>query len=110
MVYVCCFIVSKSVNIQRIPPLSDLLSNNMYSIQCTIDILPTGTDIDGTDVTATPMNNVYVSSKTVNATIGDNITATCNWNVNGGIFTSTTTAQGTLLYDSLTISIVFTSC
>ena len=27
-------------------------------IQCTIDILPTGTDIDGTDATATLMNNV----------------------------------------------------
>ena len=68
----------------------------MYSIQCTIDTLPTATD--GTDVTATLINNVYVSSTTVSAVLGDDLTATCNWNVNGGMFTDTTTAQGISLY------------
>ena len=66
----------------------------MFSIQCTINALPTATDINGTNVTATLMNNVYVSSTTVSAVLGDNLTATCNWDVNGEIFTYTTTAQG----------------
>ena len=83
----------------------------MYSIQCTIDALPTATDIDGTDVTATLINNVYVSSTTVSAVLGDDLTATCNWNVNGGMFTNTTTAQGILLYNDIIVSnIIFTSC
>ena len=92
------FIVSTSVSIQRISPLTDLLSNNMYSIQCTIDTPPTATDINGTDVTATLINNVYVSNTTVSAVLGDDLTATCNWNtnINGGMFTNTTTVQGTL--------------
>ena len=90
-------IVSTSVSIQRISPRTELLSNNMYSIQCTIDTLPNATDIDGTDVTATLENNAYVTSITVSAVLGDDLTATCNWNVNGGMFTDTTTAQGTLL-------------
>ena len=89
-------IVSTSVSIQRISPLTDLLSNNMYSIQCTIDAPPTATDINGTNVTATLINNVYVSNTTVSAVLGDDLTATCNWNINGGMFTNTTTAQGTL--------------
>ena len=69
----------------------------MYSIQCTIDTLPNATDIDGTDVTATLINNVYVSNTAVSAVLGDDLTATCNWNVNGGMFTNTTTAKGILL-------------
>ena len=40
------------------------------------------------------MNNVYVSSTTVSVVLGDDLTATCNWNVDGEIFTNTTTAQG----------------
>ena len=88
--------MSTSVSIQRISPLTDLLSNNMYSIQCTIDAPPTATDINGTDVTATLINNVYISSITVSAVLGDDLTATCNWNVNGRMFTNTTIAQGTL--------------
>ena len=88
--------MSTSVSIQRASPLTDLLSNNMYSIQCAIDTLPTATDINGTDVTATLINNVYVSNTTVSVVLGDDLTAMCNWNVNGGMFTNTTTAQGTL--------------
>ena len=76
----------------------------MYSIQCTIDTLPNATDINGTDVTATLINNVYVSSTTVSAVLGDDLTATCNWNVNGGMFTNTTTAQGILLYNDIIVS------
>ena len=82
----------------------------MYSIQCTIDAPPTATDIDGTDVTATLINNVYVSSTTVSAVLGDDLTATCNWNVNGGMLTDTTTAQGILLYNDIIVSNIFTSC
>ena len=90
--------MSTSVSIERVSPLIDLLSNNMYSIQCTIDTLPTATDINGIDVTATLINNVYVSNKTVNVVLGDDLTATCNWNVSGSLrmFTNTTTVQGTL--------------
>ena len=71
----------------------------MYSIHCTIDAPPTATDINGTDVTATLINNVYISSTTVStsAVLGDDLTATCNWNINGGMFTNTTTAQGIVL-------------
>ena len=79
----------------------------MYSIQCTIDILPNATDINGT---ATLINNVYASSTTVSAVLGDDLTATCNWNVNGGMFTDTTTAQGILLYNDIIVSNIFTSC
>ena len=100
-------IVSTSVSIQRVSLLTDLLSNNMYSIQCTIDILPNATDINGT---ATLINNVYASSTTVSAVLGDDLTATCNWNVNGGMFTNTTTAQGILLYNDIIVSNIFTSC
>ena len=82
----------------------------MYSIQCTIDTLPNATDINGTDVTATLINNVYVSSTTVSAVLGDDLIATCNWNVNGGMFTNTTTAQGILLYNDIIVSNIFTSC
>ena len=84
----------------------------MYSIQCTIDALPNATDINGTNVTATLINNVYVSSTTVSAVLGDDLTATCNWNVNGGMFTDTTTAQGILLlYNDIIVSNnIFTSC
>ena len=97
LVNVTNVVVSTSVSIQRVSPLTDLLSNNTYSIQCIIDTLPTATDINGTDVTATLINNVYVSNTTVSAVLGDDLTATCNWNVNGGMFTNTTTAQGILL-------------
>ena len=69
----------------------------MYSIQCTINAPPTATDINGTDVTATLINNVYVSSTTVSAVLGDDLTATCNWNVNRGMFTNTTTVQGIII-------------
>ena len=86
--------MSTSVSIQRVSPLTDLLNNNVYIIQCIIDTPPTATDINGTDVTATLINNVYVSNTTVSAVLGDNLTATCNWNVHGGMFTNTTTAQG----------------
>ena len=72
-------VVSTSVSIQRVSPLTDLLSNNTYSIQCTIDTLPNATDINGTDVTATLINNVYVSSTTVSAVLGDDLRATCNY-------------------------------
>ena len=94
-VYNMVTLVSTSVSIQRVSPLTDLLSNNMYSIQCTIDTPPTAIDINGTDnVTAT----LYVSNTTVSAVLGDDLTATCNWNVNGGMFTNTTTtAQGIIL-------------
>ena len=90
-------LVSTSVSIQRVSQLTDLLSNNNYSIQCTIDTPPTATDINATDVTATLINNVYVSNTTVSAVLGDDLTATCNWNVNGGMFTNTTTVQGIIL-------------
>ena len=90
-------IVSTSVSIQRVSPLTNLLSNNMYSIQCTIDTLPNATDINGTDVTATLVDNVYVSNTTISAVLGDDLKATCKWNINGGMFTNTTTAQGILL-------------
>ena len=103
-------IVSTSVSIQRVSPLTDLLSNNMYSIQCIIDALPNATDINGNNVTATLINNVYVSNTTVSAVLGDDLTATCNWNVNGGMFTDTTTAQGILLYNDIIVSNIFTSC
>ena len=91
-------IVTTSISIQRVSPLTDLLSNNMYSIQCTIDTLPNATDINGTDVTATLINNVYVSSTTVSAVLGDDLTATCNWNVDERMFTNTKTAQGIILH------------
>ena len=90
-------IVSTSVNIQRVSLLTDLLNNNIYILHCIIDTPPTATDIDGTDVTATLINNVYVSNTTISAVLGDDLTATCNWNVNGGMFTNTTTAQGIIL-------------
>ena len=98
--YLCThysYIVSTSVSIQRVSLLTDLLSNNIYSTQCTIDTLPDAIDINGTNVTASLINNMYISSTTVSAVLGDDLTATCNWNINGGMFTNTTTAQGTLL-------------
>ena len=82
----------------------------MYSIQCTIDTLPNATDVNGTDVTATLVNNVYVSNTTVSAVLGDDLAATCNWNVNGGMFTDTANAQGILLYNDIIVSYIFTSC
>ena len=91
-------IVSTSVSIQRVSPLTDLLSNNMYSIQCTINTQPNTIDANITstssDVTTICMNNVYVSSMIVSAVLGDDLMATCNWDVDGEIFTNTTTAQG----------------
>ena len=104
------YIVSTSFSIQRVSPLTDLLNNNMYTITCTIDTEPDTTDINGNGVTPTPMNDLYVSSTTVSADLGDDLTATCNWNINGGMFTNATTAQGILLYSDLIISNIFTSC
>ena len=90
------FIVTTSVSIQ-VSPLTHLLNDNAYSIRCTIDTLPDAIDINGTNVTASLINNVYISNTTVSAVLGDDLTATCNWSINGGMFTNTTTAQGTLL-------------
>ena len=97
------YIVSTSISVQRVSPLTDLLSYNVYGIQCIINILPTATDIDGTNVTATLINNVYVSNTTVSPVLGDDLIATCNWNVDGEIFINTTTAQGILLQSTLFI-------
>ena len=90
-------------------PLTDL-TNNIYNVTCSIDTEPNTTDIDGTDVTPTLMNNVYVSSTTVSAVLGEDLSATCNWNINRGMFTNTTTVQGTVLYSDLIVSNIFTSC
>ena len=91
-------VVSALVRIQRLSPLINI-DNNTYDIICTINIQPNinGTDINGTNVTVILTNNVYVSSRTVATVLGDDLTATCNWNTNRGIFTNTTTLHGILL-------------
>ena len=80
----------------------------MYTVTCTIDVLPNASDINGVNVAATLMDTVYmyVSSTTVSAVLGDDLTATCNWNVNGGMFTDTATAQG-IYYNIVTLLLVY---
>ena len=85
--------MSTSINVQRVSLLTDI-DNNTYIIQCIIDTQPDATDINGFSVAAILINSAYVSSIIASDIRGNELTGTCNWNINGGIFKNTTTAKG----------------